>query len=148
MVDSKFESRNSADRKAREQQQKTEYHATNHYLEAYCMGCGKKDLALARVVQICNECLPGTMLEAILKKIKTDYYGFCFFCAHYKSPVHHVNVRLCKSCAIRISRNLKNRAKQGGLLGTDPFFTTLWKKHRHELDPVMEGYFQMLRRRL
>lgn len=108
--------------------QANEYLHINNYMEAKCFMCFGKDVALATVVQICEDCLKKKGKEAILVKIKVDMYGLCFNCGKYKFDIHHLNVRVCHKCNSRIVKVIDDWKRAGGMYGSDPFYQMLKSK--------------------
>jgi len=64
-------------------------------------------------------------------------YGLCFFCGHYKFQIEQINARFCNTCHRRIANVTKEYNKKGGMLGADPFWQKMRKKHGKDWKIIM-----------
>jgi len=125
-------------RKLWEKHQSNEYKRVSNYKEALCFNCFKTGAATATIVDICHDCIVKKgHKEAMLAKIKENYYGYCFFCDTYKFTVYQINARFCKTCNDRIIRRLRDFNKKGGYLGVDPFWLHMKRKHGKDWKIIM-----------
>lgn len=112
-----------------ENHQKNEYTRVNNYKEALCFGCLKNKAANATVVDVCGDCAGKKGRETLLAVVKQKHYGLCFFCNEYRFGLEQVNCRLCHNCHRRVANVTKEYNRKGGILGTDPFWQRMRKKH-------------------
>ena len=108
--------------------QKDEYTHVSNYKEAVCLGCFKKDVGAATIVDICGDCAGKRGREPLLAKIMDKMYGMCYFCGEYKFNIEQVNGRFCHTCHRRIADRTKAYNKKGGMFNADPFWINMKKK--------------------
>jgi hypothetical protein len=106
-----------------------EYTHVNHYKEAVCINCFKKDAAAATIVMICGDCAGKRGREPLLAKISDKFYGLCYFCSEYKFNLEEINARFCHKCHRKIADVTKAYNKAGGFMYTDPFWKRMRKKN-------------------
>jgi hypothetical protein len=111
-----------------EKHQKDEYTHVDHYKEALCINCFKKDTAAATIVTICGECAGKRGREPLLAKISDKFYGLCYFCGDHKFHIEEINARFCHPCHRKIANVTKEYNKKGGLY-SNPFWTRMKKKN-------------------
>ncbi len=108
--------------------QKDEYTRVDHYKEAICLNCFKRDAAAATIADICGNCAGKRGREPLLAKVAEKMYGLCFFCGTYQFNIEQINARFCRTCHRRIANVTKEYNKKGGMFGTDPFWIKMRKK--------------------
>lgn len=118
-----------AGKKLWKKHQSNEFTKVTNYKEAVCLNCLKKDVALATIAVICQDCAGKRGREALLAVISTKYYGLCLFCGKHKFNLEEINARFCMPCHRRIANVTRDYNKKGGQMGTDPFWQHLRKKH-------------------
>ena len=109
--------------------QDDEYTHVDHYKEAICINCFKKDAAAATIVDICGDCAGKRGREPLLAKVTDKMYGLCFFCGKHKFHIEQINARFCHKCHRKIADVTKKYNKKGGMFGADPFWIRMRKKH-------------------
>jgi hypothetical protein len=117
--------------------QDNEYTRVNEYKEALCFGCLSNKASNATVSDICGDCAGKKGREALLTVVKVKHYGLCYFCNTYKFGLEQINIRLCFNCHRRVANVTKEYNKKGGILGTDPFWLSLKKKHGKDWKEIM-----------
>ena len=112
-----------------EKHQADEYTHVDNYKEAICINCFSKDASAATIADICGECAGKRGREPLLAKISDKLYGLCYFCGKYQFNIEQINARFCRSCHRKIANVTKEYNKKGGMLGADPFWQSMRKKH-------------------
>ena len=112
-----------------EKHQADEYTHVDNYKEAICINCFSKDASAATIADICGECAGKRGREPLLATISQKLYGLCFFCGEYKFQIEQINARFCHGCHRKIANVTKEYNKKGGMLGSDPFWISMRKKH-------------------
>ena len=112
-----------------EKHQADEFTHVDNYKEAICINCFSKDATAATIADICGECAGKRGREPLLATISQKLYGLCFFCGKYKFQIEQINARFCHGCHRKIANVTKEYNKKGGMLGSDPFWISMRKKH-------------------
>jgi len=120
--------------------QDNEYLRVNHYKEGYCFGCFKNRSVGSTIVDICEPCMLKKAKEAILTKIKYNYYGMCFFCNTYTFHVWQINARLCESCHLKVRKILQEYNRRGGMYNVDPFWLSMKRKHGKDWQLMFQDF--------
>ncbi len=120
-----------------EKHQSDEYTHVDHYKEAICINCFKKDASAATIADICGDCAGKRGREPLLATITHKMYGLCFFCGKYKFNIEQINARFCNSCHRKIANVTKEYNKKGGQFGADPFWQKMRKKHGKDWQIIM-----------
>ena len=128
---------NDHTKKLWEKHQENEYTRVNSYKEALCFGCLSNKASNATVSDICGDCAGKKGREALMAVVKVKHYGLCYFCNAYKFGLEQINIRLCTNCHRRVANVTKEYNKKGGMLGTDPFWLSLKKKHGKDWKEIM-----------
>ena len=126
-------------KKLLEKHQKDEYTHVNHYKEAICRNCFKKDASAATIVMICGDCAGKRGREPLLAKVSDKYYGLCYFCGDYKFWIEEINARFCHKCHRKIADVTKAYNKAGGFMNTDPFWLRMKKKNGKDWKKILRG---------
>mgnify|MGYP001252875727 CR=1 FL=1 len=126
--------------------QENEYTRVDNYKEAICINCFKKDAVAATIMDICGECAGKRGREPLLAKITDKFYGLCFFCSGYKFHIEQINGRLCRRCHRKVADVTKDYNKKGGMLGADPFWISIKKKHGKDWRHTFNDPTKSLRR--
>jgi len=108
--------------------QADEYTHVDHYKEAICINCFKRDVAAATIATICGDCAGKRGREPLLAKMSDKMYGLCYFCGEHKFHIEEINARFCRSCHRKIANVTKAYNKKGGMFGADPFWIKMKKK--------------------
>ena len=108
--------------------QADEYTHVDHYKEAVCINCFKRDVAAATIATICGDCAGKRGREPLLAKMSDKMYGLCYFCGEHKFHIEEINARFCRSCHRKIADVTKAYNKKGGMFGADPFWIKMKKK--------------------
>ena len=117
--------------------QSDEYTHVDHYKEAICINCFKRDASAATIADICGDCAGKRGREPLLATITHKMYGLCFFCGKYKFGIEQINARFCNTCHRRIANVTKEYNKKGGQFGADPFWQKMRKKHGKDWKIIM-----------
>ena len=117
--------------------QEDEYTHVDHYKEAVCINCFKKDASSATIADICAECAGKRGREPLLATVSQKMYGLCFFCGKYKFNIEQIIARFCRSCHRKIANVTKEYNKKGGPIGADPFWQKIRKKHGKDWQIIM-----------
>jgi len=118
--------------------QKNEYTKVNNYKEGMCFGCFDHGVPVgAGVSDICGDCAGKKGRETILVPIKEIVYGMCHFCGEYKHGLEQVNARLCQKCHRRVSNNMRDYNRKGGMMKVDPFWKSMRRKHGKDWQHIM-----------
>jgi len=117
-----------AGKKLWERHQSDEYTHVDHYKEAVCINCFKRDVAAATIATICGDCAGKRGREPLLAKMSDKMYGLCYFCGEHKFHIEEINARFCRSCHRKIADVTKAYNKKGGMFGADPFWIKMKKK--------------------
>ena len=128
---------NDLTKKLWDKHQSDEYTYVDHYKEAICINCFKRDATSATIADICGDCASKRGREPLLATITHKMYGLCFFCGKHKFKVEQINARFCRSCHRRIANVTKEYNKKGGLFGADPFWIKMRKKHGKDWMHIM-----------
>jgi hypothetical protein len=129
---------NDLTKKLWEKHQADEYTHVNHYKEAVCINCFKKDTCAATIAVICGDCAGKRGREPLLAKMSDKMYGLCYFCGEYKFKLEEINARFCHKCHRKIANVTKEYNKKGGMFGADPFWQRVRKKHGKDWKIIME----------
>ena len=119
---------NDLTKKLWEKHQADEFTHVDHYKEAVCINCFKKDASSATIADICGDCAGKRGREPLLATVSQKVYGLCFFCGYYKFNIEQINGRFCRSCHRRIANVTKEYNKKGGMFKADPFWIKMRKK--------------------
>tara|TARA_Y100000590_G_C15745555_1_gene1021848 strand:- start:7957 stop:8400 length:444 start_codon:yes stop_codon:yes gene_type:complete len=119
---------NDFTKKLWERHQADEYTHVDHYKEAICINCFKRDTCAATIVMICGDCAGKRGREPLLAKISDKMYGLCYFCGDYKFKLEEINARFCTKCHRKVANITKDYNKKGGMFGADPFWIKMQKK--------------------
>ena len=84
---------NDLTKKLWEKHQSDEYTHVDHYKEAVCINCFKKDASAATIADICGDCAGKRGREPLLAKVSEKMYGLCFFCGKHKLHIEQINAR-------------------------------------------------------
>jgi hypothetical protein len=126
--------------------QKNEFTRVNHYKEAVCLNCLKKDVAAATIATICGDCAGKRGREALLTTVSYKHYGLCLFCGLHKFALEEINARFCMSCHRKIADVTKKYNTSGGMMGNDPFWKHLRKKYGKDFqEKFKQGWAQRAR---
>lgn len=117
--------------------QADEYTHVDHYKEAICINCFKRDASAATIADICGDCAGKRGREPLLATVTQKMYGLCFFCGSYKFEIEQINARFCHTCHRRIANVTKEYNKKGGVFGADPFWQKMRKKHGKDWKIIM-----------
>ena len=128
---------NDLTKKLWEKHQSNEYTHVDNYKEAICINCFKRDATSATIADICGDCGGKRGREPLLATISQKMYGLCFFCGKYKFNIEQINARFCRSCHRRIANVTKEYNKKGGMMGADPFWIKMRKKHGKDWKEIM-----------
>jgi len=117
--------------------QADEYTHVDNYKEALCINCFSKDATSATIADICGECAGKRGREPLLATIQQKMYGLCFFCGKYQFNIEQINARFCRKCHRGIANVTKEYNKKGGMMGADPFWIAMRKKHGKDWKVIM-----------
>ena len=117
--------------------QADEYTHVDNYKEAICINCFSKDATSATIADICGECAGKRGREPLLATIQQKMYGLCFFCGKYQFNIEQINARFCRKCHRGIANVTKEYNKKGGMMGADPFWIAMRKKHGKDWKVIM-----------
>ena len=119
--------------------QADEYTHVDNYKEALCINCFSKDATSATIADICGECAGKRGREPLLATIQQKMYGLCFFCGKYQFNIEQINARFCRKCHRGIANVTKEYNKKGGMMGADPFWIAMRKKHGKDWKIIMQN---------
>jgi|TARA_R110002020_G_scaffold233_2_gene1175 hypothetical protein len=128
---------NDLTKKLWDKHQSDEYTYVDHYKEAICIDCFKRDATSATIADICGECAGKRGREPLLATVSHKVYGLCFFCGKYKFEIEQINARFCRRCHRKIANVTKEYNKKGGMFGADPFWQKMRKKHGKDWKIIM-----------
>jgi len=117
--------------------QADEYTHVDNYKEALSINCFSKDATSATIADICGECAGKRGREPLLATIQQKMYGLCFFCGKYQFNIEQINARFCRKCHRGIANVTKEYNKKGGMMGADPFWIAMRKKHGKDWKVIM-----------
>ena len=69
---------NDLTKKLWEKHQADEFTHVDHYKEAVCINCFKKDASSATIADICGDCAGKRGREPLLAKVSEKMYGLCY----------------------------------------------------------------------